>query len=280
MTDLYTLPRVREQLVAGAADESDADDVNDVRRFHDSDDGAPTTDTAADVRLPAVPPPPLETWRPKSPKGRGYAEISRVEDVATLRLTFSHHAMPRPKAAPFFAAIEAAALSASGGIAEVKSWQAAIAELNERRRSVAVLKAELQALDAKRVVLLARGGAGVTEQIRAIDAERASLRAELAEAEALLPTAEEVEGVRRERAEAAVRREHNRVLAQRSQSSRDREAEIMREIADRCAPLLTELLTVNAEGEAIGPLLYQSDRPSVAALMMRLQAEEAATATA
>jgi hypothetical protein len=36
--------------------------------------------------------------------------------------------------------------------------------------------------------------------------------------------------------------------------------------------LLTELLTVNAEGEAVGPLLYQRDEPSVASLMLKLAA--------
>jgi hypothetical protein len=276
-TDLYHLPPVRERLTAaGVADGDDGADINDVSRF--GDDTADTAVDGADDALPPVPPAPPETWRPKSPKGTGYAEIIRVEDIATLRLTFSHGAMPRPKAAPFFAAIEAAALAGVRDHAEVRLWQAAAAELNDRRRAVTVLKAELAALDAKRVVLLARGGAGATEQLRDLDAQRGKLRGELSDAEALILPAEEIEAARRDRAEEAVRREYRRVLAQRSQASREREAEIVREVVARCGPLLTELLSVNAEGEVIGPLLYQSDRPSVASLMMKLQAEAPATA--
>jgi hypothetical protein len=126
---------------------------------------------------------------------------------------------------------------------------------------------------ARGAALLARGGADVVKALKDLDAERARRRDELAEAEETAPAAEEVAAVRRRAVQELVKEEHARQINRVSQDSREREAEIVQEIAEKCGDLLTELVNVHAAGEAVAPMLFIEDKASAHELVARLEAE-------
>jgi len=214
----------------------------------------PPVDAPASVdERPAAP-----TWQPLS-----LLHIPRHHDmpvavtfsggVASIFLAFSARTLTLAAADQSRAAIERQAKQDAGELIDVRHWLAAEGELAQRQQAADLARARLTRASSERQLLRSEGtGGNLAQRLRDLDREIDTLRTEATEADELLATARDICQERRATATDAVRSACQSATGNYLAATREREAELLRQLVERAGDVLTDLAVVLASRDSAG----------------------------